>query len=68
MPKSRFTQIAAEKNDDNSISIISAWDIPLAGVVMRTLHLGPNGQAIGITEVFIPNAGIRDGKIVRSMV
>ncbi|HNR94912.1 MAG TPA: hypothetical protein PKK36_09950 [Kiritimatiellia bacterium] len=67
LPKSRFVQIGGEIEEDGTVSIISAWDVPNCGVVMRTKNFTKGGQFISVSEVFIPMAGVREGKITRSL-
>jgi len=66
LPPSPFVQIGSYREQDGMMSVVSAWDLHHCGCVVRTKHILENFMTV--SEVFIPDAGIRDGKVVRSMI
>ena len=66
--KSPFVFIGKYEEYDGYITTVDAWDIPHCGCVVRTWLQRDDGPRVIVSEVFVPDAGIRGGKVVRSMI
>ena len=67
-PDPKFILLRSERLDDNLVEDMYAMDLPSNGCLVRTIWTGNDGQFINATMFHVPNMGIRNGRLMRSLV
>ena len=67
-PDPKFILLRSERLDDNLVEDMYAMDLPSNGCLVRTIWTGNDGQFINATMFHVPNMGIRNGRLMRSLI